>query len=257
MDRWHDDHRAVPDPLGRADPADDARASASAALEAAGYNLFNAPRRRRPDRPPDRLGHRRDVAATSGPRIQHGDESYAGSPSWFAFLEARPGALPVPARHPDPPGPGRREDPVLASSAARARSSPTTPTSTRRAPTSRPPAPRRSTSSIPEGRDPSCDPPVQGQHGRRRARRASSPSAPATCPVVFVTITNNSGGGQPVSLENLRAVRAVCDRHGVPLFLDACRFAENAWFIKRREPGQADRADPRHRARDGRRSPTA
>ncbi|HEY6012561.1 MAG TPA: tryptophanase, partial [Candidatus Limnocylindrales bacterium] len=63
-------------------------------------------------------------------------------------------------------------------------------------------------------------------------------------PVVFVTVTNNSGGGQPVSLENLRAVRALCDRFEVPLFLDACRFAENAWFIKTREAGQADRSIP-------------
>jgi tryptophanase len=58
----------------------------------------------------------------------------------------------------------------------------------------------------------------------------------------MVTVTNNSGGGQPVSLENLHAVRKLCDRHSTPFILDACRFAENAYFIKLREPGQAHRS---------------
>jgi tryptophanase len=94
---------------------------------------------------------------------------------------------------------------------------------------------------IPEGRVPSVIHPFKGNVDLTALARLLAERGDHV-PLVMVTVTNNSGGGQPVSLENLRGVRQLCDRYGKPLFLDACRFAENAWFIKMREPGQADRS---------------
>lgn len=100
---------------------------------------------------------------------------------------------------------------------------------------------------IPEGRQPAGRHPFKGNmdvaalEGLIDEVRSRGRPLHEVIPLVMLTVTNNTGGGQPVSLENIRAVRAACNRHGLPLFLDACRFAENAYFIKLREPGQQDR----------------
>jgi tryptophanase len=93
-----------------------------------------------------------------------------------------------------------------------------------------------------EGRDPSLEAPFKGDVDIEALRATIERQGVEHVPLVMVTVTNNSGGGQPVSMANLRAVRAVCDDYGIPMFLDACRFAENAWFIKMREAGYADKS---------------
>jgi tryptophanase len=93
-----------------------------------------------------------------------------------------------------------------------------------------------------DSRDTAARLPFKGNMDVEALREAIDEAGPERVPLVMVTVTNNSGGGQPVSLANLRAVRAVCDEYAIPLILDACRFAENAWFVKLREEGYADRS---------------
>jgi tryptophanase len=94
---------------------------------------------------------------------------------------------------------------------------------------------------IEEGRVPSSIHPFKGNVDLVKLEEALEREGDRVS-LVMCTVTNNSGGGQPVSLENLRGIRALCDRYGKPFFLDACRFAENSWFIRQREPGQGSRS---------------
>jgi tryptophanase len=211
------------------------------AVESAGYNLFKV--------------HADDVLidllTDSGTgamsrdqwaAIQHGDESYAGSPSWYAFLESVQELFPF--RHVIPTHQGRAAEKIVFG--VLGGPGKVVPNNTHFDTTR---ANVEATGAeavdlvIAEGREPATVHPFKGNMDVA-ALEALLEERAADVPVVFVTITNNSGGGQPVSLENLRAVRAVCDRFGVPLFLDGCRFAENAWFIRTREPGQAERPIP-------------
>jgi tryptophanase len=210
-----------------------------AAIEAASYNVFGL--------------HAADVLVDlltdSGTgamsrdqwaAVQHGDESYAGSPSWYVFLAAVQELFPF--RHVIPTHQGRAAEKIIFSvigGPGKAIPNNTHFDTTR--------ANIEYTGAeavdlvIPEAHDPSSLHPFKGNMDLDALDAFLGERGDAV-PAVFVTITNNSGGGQPVSLENLRGVRALCDLHGVPLFLDACRFAENAWLVRTREPGQGDRS---------------
>src|ERR1051326_3133108 len=95
---------------------------------------------------------------------------------------------------------------------------------------------------IEEGKQPRSRHPFKGNLDPRQLTALIAEVGAQTIPLCMVTVTNNSGGGQPVSLANLREIRAICNQYRIPLFLDACRFAENAYLIKQREPGQQHRS---------------
>jgi len=210
----------------------------SFAIEQAGFNLFNL--------------HAEDVLidllTDSGTgamsrdqwaAIQHGDESYAGSPSWFRFEAAVKELFPF--RHVIPTHQGRAAERILFSVIGG--SGKLVPNNTHfdttRANVEFSGAEARDLV-IPEGHDAAKIHPFKGNMDLAALERLLEERA-STIPVVFVTITNNSGGGQPVSLANIRGVSDLCRRYAVPFFLDACRFAENAWFIHEREEGQSQR----------------
>jgi tryptophanase len=209
------------------------------AIRQAGFNLFNLPAE-------DVLI---DLLTDSGTgamsrdqwsALQHGDESYAGSPSWYIFLEAVRDLFPF--DHVIPTHQGRAAEKILFS--VLGGPGKIIPNNTHFDTTR---ANIEFTGAeavdlpIEEGKDPSTEHPFKGNMDLAGLDQLLEQSGSAV-PVVFVTVTNNSGGGQPVSMENMKGIRAICDRHHVPLFIDACRFAENAWFIRSREAGYGDRS---------------
>jgi len=92
-----------------------------------------------------------------------------------------------------------------------------------------------------EGKDPAVRASFKGNMDLEALEKLIRATGPENIPLVMITITNNSGGGQPVSIENIKGAAEVAHRHGIPFYIDACRFSENAYFIKLREPGYSDK----------------
>ena len=204
-------------------------------LEAAGYNLFQI--------------HSSDIlidlltdSGTSAmsteqwAAMMRGDESYAGSESFYRFEQSVRQLTGF--RHVIPTHQGRAAERILFSILCKPGQ--TVPNNTHfdttRANIEFNGA-RAVDLPLPAAADTQARLPFKGNMDVEALEKLIASEGAAKIPLVMVTITNNSGGGQPVSMANLQAVREVTARHKIPLYLDACRFAENAWFIRRDEPG--------------------
>ena len=180
------------------------------------------------------------MSARQQAALMSGDESYAGSPSFFRFEAAVKDLMPF--KYVIPTHQGRAAEAILFSilgGAGKFIPSNTHFDTTR--------GNIESTGAeaadlvIAEGLDPTSTHPFKGNMDLVRLEAYLALHG-AAVPCVMITVTNNAGGGQPVSLENIRATAKIAKAHGKPFIIDGCRFAENAYFIKMREPGQGDRS---------------
>lgn len=210
-----------------------------AALEEAGWNLFGL---RSNDVLIDLLTDSGTgaMSAEQWAGVQRGNEAYAGSPSWFRFLESVQDLFPF--EHVIPTHQGRAAEKILFSVlGGDGRVVPNnTHFDTTRAHVEHSGAEARDLV-IAEGRQPRLIHPFKGNMNIEALEETIRTVGRERIPAIMLTVTNNSGGGQPVSMANVRAVSAVARQHGIPFLIDACRFAENSWFIKMREEGYADK----------------
>ena len=214
------------------------RAEREKALEAAGFNLFQL---RAEDVLIDLLTDSGTGAMSSRQwsGMMMGDESYAGASSYYRFETAVREITNF--RHVIPTHQGRAAERILFGNVVN--SGDIVPNNTHFDTTRANVEYRGGIASdipIPESRQPQAFHMFKGNIDLEALERLLKRDR-EQIPLVMITVTNNSGGGQPVSMANIRGASEICRRHGVPLFLDACRFAENAWFIKVREEGYADK----------------
>jgi tryptophanase len=175
--------------------------------------------------------------------IMRGDESYAGSPSFFRFEEAVKSITGMPEIIPTHQG--RAAEKILFSiTGGKGKYF----VSNTLFDTTRANIEFSGATGVDliceEGKHPSIPAPFKGNMDTVALRHFIEDKGPANIPLVMVTVTNNSGGGQPVSMANIREIRSICDQYQIPLYIDACRFAENCYFIKLREEGYQNRSVP-------------
>ena len=182
------------------------------------------------------------MSAEQWAAVMRGDESYAGSPSFLRFEQAVKELMPF--KHVIPTHQGRAAEAILMQiiGGVGKRIPSNTHFDTTRGNIEASGA-IGDDLVIEEGKDPSLDHPFKGNIDLPKLEAYLTEHG-AAVPAVMLTITNNAGGGQPVSLANIHAAAEIAHAHGKPFIIDGCRFAENAWFIKTREDGQQDRSIP-------------